>query len=74
MNKCYRISWDGRDVGSSVGDSLLRLAVTVHCLCSALQKGSFVSHNMEQSLSCEAGSCLANYCTSWKLGKKNNIR
>jgi hypothetical protein len=29
MNKCHRISWEGRDIGSTVGDSLLPLSVTV---------------------------------------------
>jgi hypothetical protein len=37
----------GHDVGSTVGDSLLPLSVTVQCLCSALQKCSFISLNVE---------------------------
>jgi hypothetical protein len=27
MNKCHRISWEGRDVGSTAGDGLLPLSV-----------------------------------------------
>jgi hypothetical protein len=47
MNKCPRISWEGHDVGSTVGDSLLPPSVTVQYLCSALQKCSFISPNMK---------------------------
>jgi hypothetical protein len=47
MNKCHRISWEERDVGSTVGDSSLPLPVSVQYLCSAQQKLSFISPNME---------------------------
>jgi hypothetical protein len=47
MNKCHRISGEGHDVGSTIGDSLLSLSVTVQYLCSASQKRSFISPNTE---------------------------
>jgi hypothetical protein len=47
MNKCHRISWEGHAVGSIAGDSLLSLSVSVKYLCSALQKRSFISPNIE---------------------------
>jgi hypothetical protein len=47
MNKCRSISWVGHDVGGTVGNSLLPFSVTVQHLCSALQKSSFISPNIE---------------------------
>ena len=47
MNKCHRIPREGHDVGSTVGGSSLPLSVTVQCLCSALQKHSFIPPNIE---------------------------
>jgi hypothetical protein len=47
MNKCHRISLEGHDVGSTVGDSFLPHFVTVQYLCSALQKRSFILPNIE---------------------------
>jgi hypothetical protein len=47
VNKCHGISWEGHDVGSAVGDSLLPLSVTVQYLCSALQKCSFILLHIE---------------------------
>jgi hypothetical protein len=41
------MSWEGYDVGSTVGDSLLSLSVTVQYFCSALQKLSFILPNTE---------------------------
>jgi hypothetical protein len=36
MSKYHRISWEGHDVGSTIGKSLLSLSVTVQYLCSCL--------------------------------------
>jgi hypothetical protein len=47
MNKCHRISWEGHDVGSIVGESWLPLSVIVQYLCSVLQKYSFTLPNIE---------------------------
>jgi hypothetical protein len=47
MNKCHRITGEGHNVGSTVGDSLLPLSVAVQYLCSALQKRSFIVPNIE---------------------------
>jgi hypothetical protein len=47
MNKCHSISWEGHNVGSTVGDSLLPLPVTVQQLCSALQKSALICPNIE---------------------------
>jgi hypothetical protein len=52
MSKCHRISWEGHDVGSTVGDSLLALPLTLRYLCSALHKRSFISPSKETGVLC----------------------
>jgi hypothetical protein len=47
VNKCHRVSWEGCDVGSVVGASLLPHSVTVQYLCSAFQEFSLMSPNTE---------------------------
>jgi Na+/H+ antiporter NhaC len=46
MRRCYRISWEGLDVGSTVADSLLPLSVTVVFVFS-FAKSPFVSPNID---------------------------
>jgi len=44
MNKCYWISWEGCDVGSTVGDGTF---ASFKCLCSTLPKSAFISPNID---------------------------
>jgi hypothetical protein len=53
MHKYHWISWEGHNVGSTIGDRLLPSTtdllhtVAVKYLCSSLQKSQFISPNIE---------------------------
>jgi hypothetical protein len=46
MNKCHCLLWEGHDVGSTAGGSMLQCYASVKCLCSSSPKCTFISLNI----------------------------